>query len=118
MDWTGENVARLYAAIHGKIGRIREDCGHIPGSRGFFAQHDRYRDFLQGLGISGVRLDGEGPRWTNPDGTPVDEQADVVIPDPFFALDDSPDPGGNPEKGRGIRVPKETAVRILAIGTP
>jgi len=48
----------------------------------------------------------------------VDEQLDVVIPDPFYALYDTPDPERNPETGLGIRVSKDVAERILVLGTP
>lgn len=123
MELDQDDGARLYAAIFLKLARIKEECGGAKGGEGFFLAADRYADFLRSIGISVVRWKKSRktpPHWatlTKPE-EPAETEANIIIPDPFFANHNSPNPINNDQKERALLVPKETAEKMLLLGIP
>jgi len=91
-----ENKAKIYAALHGKLERIRDEV--LAGASVFFLQgpspfrlsQDKYNDFLDSCGILRVTKTGlllnevpmPPPHWITESKKPAETENSIIIPSP------------------------------------
>jgi hypothetical protein len=126
MEWNEKNKARIYAALHGKLERIRNEVlkqmsSHKRGSEGFFLSQDKYNDFLDSCGILRVirkKSRKIPPHWITESKNPAETENSIIIPNPTFDRYGSASPANNSEKDLGLCIPEEVALKILTLGIP
>jgi hypothetical protein len=121
MEWNEENKARIYAAIYAKIEDIKGEFETVEATKAYYLIVKKYSNFLDSCGMLRVRWKKSKktpPHWISHPNNPANTENNFIIPDPFYACNQSPHPFNNDEKNLGICIPKETAEKILVLGLP
>lgn len=131
MEWNEENKARIYAALHGKLERIRNEVlkqmssremtSRERGNERFFLSQDKYNDFLDSCGILRVirkKSRKIPPHWITESKKPAETENSIIIPNPTFDCYGTASPANNGEKDLGLCIPEEVALKILTLGIP